>query len=402
MASAASIRVMKTQCHYPARHASTARGNTRKVVRMKNREIAWYLRWPGVVDEVMVAKAEFEQRLAELGGNSFAITQGLRRDFLARAVHESNWQEGYEIEIGRTRVISDQVFKSLAVGSDGFLDCAKIVEAHRLSVVRLSASKASVEEIATFNLSVAHVVLNWIFSEVCAIVTAHLLKSGSIELQRAVPNDQERAIRFLEWENIVTKELESKDPVFGPVTGSTVRRGDRVRALMANETELVNKPFDVRYLHTLHAIVAMGMLDDATLGTWRTSSVHVGNPNIDFPPWEAVPAKMNEFCRMFPWVSNLDSLQDSIWQASLASYRFVRIHPYADGNGRMSRLIMNFVLQADCPVPISLAPRAKERHRYKQAIYRADRGKLEPLACLVAIAMHDAFVRMKKAISLPI
>jgi len=50
---------------------------------------------------------------------------------------------------------------------------------------------------------------------------------------------------------------------------------------------------------------------------------------------------------------------------------------------------------------ISLAPRAKERHRYRQAIRRADRGKIEPLAALVAISVRDTYQRMLEVLMVP-
>lgn len=57
-------------------------------------------------------------------------------------------------------------------------------------------------------------------------------------------------------------------------------------------------------------------------------------------------------------------------------YRFVRIHPFDDGNGRMSRLLMNLILLRH-GYPMTVI-KAADRNRYLAALSEADAGEFEP------------------------
>jgi hypothetical protein len=61
-------------------------------------------------------------------------------------------------------------------------------------------------------------------------------------------------------------------------------------------------------------------------------------------------------------------------------YRFVHIHPFDDGNGRMSRLLMNLILLRH-GYPMTVI-RAADRNRYRAAL--AEAGEPEPfLRCII-------------------
>jgi hypothetical protein len=68
-----------------------------------------------------------------------------------------------------------------------------------------------------------------------------------------------------------------------------------------------------------------------------------------------------------------------------------RIHPFVDGNGRVGRLILNFMLIQSGYPPAVIA--ASQRPRYLQALRRADAGNPDPLAELIARAVSGALTR---------
>jgi Fic family protein len=85
--------------------------------------------------------------------------------------------------------------------------------------------------------------------------------------------------------------------------------------------------------------------------------------------------------------------EEFVMVAAEVSYNFVRIHPFPDFNGRMSRLLLTMALRA-FGVPFSLALRGsntKSRHRYFFALQRADTGDLKPYATLIAMRLVESF-----------
>ena len=81
-------------------------------------------------------------------------------------------------------------------------------------------------------------------------------------------------------------------------------------------------------------------------GDLRLLNVSAGRGGKSYLAWQKVPDRLQAFC---DWLNkerkniNKKDIQ-KIYELSFeAHYRIVSIHPWADGNGRMSRLIMNMI-----------------------------------------------------------
>ncbi len=92
-------------------------------------------------------------------------------------------------------------------------------------------------------------------------------------------------------------------------------------------------------------------------GQIRRHGVRISGSRFVPPAPVELQPMLNEF---FDWYRNNKSKLNSVELAALVHLRFVTIHPFSDGNGRISRLMMNFVLN---------------RHEYPMLIIKyADRG----------------------------
>lgn len=121
-------------------------------------------------------------------------------------------------------------------------------------------------------------------------------------------------------------------------------------------------------------VVANTMRDElkSQTGRYRTVQVFVGR---SIPPKPAdVPGKMTSLLK---WYSiNKNKLHPLV----LASYfhtEFEKIHPFVDGNGRVGRLLMNFILHKN-HLPMVNIPK-KIRFRYYSVLQDAQyKGNLKP------------------------
>lgn len=60
------------------------------------------------------------------------------------------------------------------------------------------------------------------------------------------------------------------------------------------------------------------------------------------PPHEEIPSLMENY---ISWLNSEEAhSMHPVRYAALAHYKLVDIHPFVDGNGRTSRLIMNLIL----------------------------------------------------------
>ncbi len=86
------------------------------------------------------------------------------------------------------------------------------------------------------------------------------------------------------------------------------------------------------------------------------------------------PIKMNELVEWYNAEIEKDELHP-VALAALLHYKFVLIHPFDDGNGRISRLLMNYVLLKNNFPPIII--KTTEKKKYLNALNQADVGNIE-------------------------
>ncbi|KAF5002581.1 hypothetical protein FGRMN_265 [Fusarium graminum] len=108
-------------------------------------------------------------------------------------------------------------------------------------------------------------------------------------------------------------------------------------------------------------------------GKYRTVAVGAGNTMFVMPKF--VPVKMAEMCANLKKDIEEGEAQgiDPFSLASKYSLRFVEIHPFQDGNGRMCRMILNSILLRYAGIVVPIGEREEDRVEYMDIKKRASR-----------------------------
>ena len=121
-----------------------------------------------------------------------------------------------------------------------------------------------------------------------------------------------------------------------------------------------NEKINEKNILNLHRIILTG-LDDLNAGFYRNCRVRISGSDVILPNPLKVPELMEEF---YKWLSL--NICDDVMTAIIAHLKFVSIHPFVDGNGRIARLLMNMILLKSGYAPIIIRP--TDRKKYLAAI----------------------------------
>ncbi len=104
-------------------------------------------------------------------------------------------------------------------------------------------------------------------------------------------------------------------------------------------------------------------------GELRLLNVSAGRGGKSYPAWQKVPEKLQKICDYLNEERKKITGEDIIKAYKLsfeAHYLLVSLHPWADGNGRMSRLLMNMIQKELSLIPSIV--KKENRARYIQSL----------------------------------
>ena len=116
----------------------------------------------------------------------------------------------------------------------------------------------------------------------------------------------------------------------------------------------------------LHSIILKN-ISERFAGRYRETQVRIFESDVKFPDSEKVPQLIRN---MIYWYKKNKNKYHSFELAVLTSMKFVTIHPFIDGNGRVSRLLMNFLLSKKNYPWINIYN--KHRQKYLMAVRKAN------------------------------
>lgn len=211
-------------------------------------------------------------------------------------------------------------------------------------------------------------------------VTQHLIAEG---LHTAIAAHTVEGVATTTFRGLLEDQEAALDMVFrdtGADTAVTPTMLKRWHALL------------VRHQETVTGLTRDGVLAEVPFvekGVWKTRP---NNPSIpgkgvfEYCPPERVAEEIDRLCSLYRVIREERFPVHA--EAAWLHHRFVRTHPFQDGNGRVSRLLM-----ASCYMRRGLVSpliRAEAREDYFDALQRADAGDLRGFARYIAVQASAA------------
>jgi Fic family protein len=135
-------------------------------------------------------------------------------------------------------------------------------------------------------------------------------------------------------------------------------------------------PLDENTVKDIHQILMENIFQG---GIYRDVNVRITGAGFNPPSPNEMYIQVKNFFADLPFKSNVPPIELAAWVHA----EFVRIHPFKDGNGRTSRMIMNCQLMLSGWLPVSVPK--EERLRYYESLEAyAAAGDIEPFAAFIA------------------
>lgn len=157
-----------------------------------------------------------------------------------------------------------------------------------------------------------------------------------------------------------------------------------------------NFPFNERELLSVHNLILRGIIPEDA-GRYRRVQVMIKGSSHMPPQPLIVPKEMEDY---FIWFEENKIKLHPIILAAEMHERLVTIHPFIDGNGRTSRLVMNLILLQNGYVIANIKGDYESRMNYYQALETAQKsGNKEDFLMFIAQTEKESLERYFDIIS---
>ncbi|MDZ4289533.1 MAG: Fic family protein [Prosthecobacter sp.] len=162
--------------------------------------------------------------------------------------------------------------------------------------------------------------------------------------------------------------------------------------------DLVRKaePLSEWTIKSLHQLILKG-IDDDNAGRYRTINVRIAGARHLPPDQVLIPELMERF---ITWYREEAMSLHPVERAARVHSDFVKIHPFVDGNGRTSRLLMNLELMK-AGYPAAVLPVEKRLAYYEALDADHTDNRRESFVAMIADIVKDSFRPYFHALGLP-
>lgn len=175
------------------------------------------------------------------------------------------------------------------------------------------------------------------------------------------------------------------------IGGKTLREhveaiNHRDAILFVEDLVTQQQPLDEHTIKSLHQLILKN-IDADNAGRYRQVNVLISGANHKPPQAVQVPEQMQAFIQ---WYTTDAQNLHPVERAARVHGEFVKIHPFTDGNGRTSRLLMNLILmQSGFPATVI---EVEQRLAYYEALDTAHcTGDYSSFIALVADSVKRSF-----------
>jgi Fic family protein len=174
------------------------------------------------------------------------------------------------------------------------------------------------------------------------VVSVRLLPERAIGLRYRATVEKAHTSTSIEGNPLTLKQVESA------LSGKSIAQKEYAETEVRNykmaldhieKRKLNGRPVTLDDILRLHGFVMKGLMEEKKTGAFRTGDICIVDQDdkVKFtgPGARTVKKKLED---LIIWLSKDDSVHPCI-AAAILHYQFVSIHPFADGNGRVARLL---------------------------------------------------------------
>lgn len=141
--------------------------------------------------------------------------------------------------------------------------------------------------------------------------------------------------------------------------------------------------FNQKFLLKIHELLTKNT-NCKIIGRYRDYEVRISGSDWVPPSHEKVREAMK---KVFQWYYSVKKRLHPVELGTILHNKLVRIHPFADGNGRTSRVVMNWILMRK-KFPMFYVE-LKDKIRYYEAIEEGDKGNDEAIVHYIAKVLME-------------
>jgi len=161
---------------------------------------------------------------------------------------------------------------------------------------------------------------------------------------------------------------------------------------------IAKEPMTLGLVKEAHEITTMGTYDDRRFfelgerpGEFKKNDFVVGRNDVGSLP-EEVEADIAELLVEIADAKSLDEPLKVLKAATYFHMRFEYIHPFADGNGRVGRTMMNYFLMVHNHPPLVVYDEDRERY-YEALEHYGDSEDIEPLFAFFQLQLEKTWIK---------